>query len=112
MLIIIPIQSLSDIITNSSSEIFCTIYSEEHLYEIYRFLKAIIKDDYDDDCISMSLRNKDEDYLDDDYYKNYPESWIEINIPYGYGGITEILEVGLKSILEVKFKDKYKIVFE
>lgn len=39
---LIPIQSYSDIITNSSSELFCTITSEKHLKEIYQILDSIV----------------------------------------------------------------------
>lgn len=45
------IQSISDIITNSSSEIFCRIESKEHINEIKEFLNNIgvhanIEEDY------------------------------------------------------------------
>ena len=33
--LIIPIQSLSDVVTNSSSELFCTIFSDTQLEQIY-----------------------------------------------------------------------------
>ena len=33
--ILIPIQSLSDVVTNSSSELFCTIFSNTQLKDIY-----------------------------------------------------------------------------
>lgn len=36
------IQSITDIITNSSSELFCTITSEKHLKEIYEILDSIV----------------------------------------------------------------------
>lgn len=107
--IIIPIQSISDAITNSSSELFCTIYSDEHLNDIYQYLKDLLGYGYYDDSVRVSLRNKDED---EDYYKDYPNNWIEIDVPYGYSDVTSILQVGLKAILENKFKDGYKIVFD
>lgn len=107
----IKIQSFSDVITNSSSELFCTIFSDNHLNDIYKFLKNIITDRYDGESISMCLRGKEtEDYLDK--YKDYPDTWIEVDVPYDYSNILEVLQVGLEAMLENKFKDEYKIVFE
>lgn len=109
--IIIPIQSISDVITNSSSEIFCSIFSDTHLNDIYKFLKGVISEGYNEDSMYMNLIDKDEDYLDD-YYKDYPNKWIEINLPYSSCGMEDILRVGLTAILDGLFKDNYKIIFE
>lgn len=108
--IIIPIQSISDVITNSSSELFCTIFSDSHLNNIYDFLKIIISEGYDEESMSMSLREKDEDYLGD-YYKDYPDRWIEIDLPYDGYGMKSVLRVGITTILDSTFKDNYKIIF-
>lgn len=107
--IIIPIQSMSDVITNSSSELFCTIFSEKHLDDIYKYLKDLLGYGYYGDSVRVSLRNKDED---EDYYKDYPDNWIEIDVPYIYSDVSNILQVGMQAILKDKFKDNYKIVFE
>lgn len=107
--IIIPIQSISDVITNSSSELFCTIFSDDHLNDIYDFLKIIISEGYDEESMSMSLREKDEDYLGD--YKDYPDRWIEIDLPYDGYGMESVLRVGIIAILDSTFKDNYKIIF-
>lgn len=106
--IIIPIQSISDVITNSSSELFCTIFSNKHLDDIYKFFREYIGVGYSDESLSIYLKHKDED---DDYYKDYPDDWIEMYIPYDYYNVSDILQVGLKAVLENKFKDGYKIVF-
>ena len=106
--IIIPIQSISDVITNSSSELFCTIFSNKHLDDIYKFFREYIGVGYYDESLSIYLKHKDED---DDYYKDYPDDWIEMYIPYDYCNVSDILQVGLKAVLENKFKDGYKIVF-
>lgn len=111
--VIIPVQSMSDVITNSSSELFCTIFSEKHLDDIYKFFKEYIGVGYSDESLSIYLEYKDETFdVDSDYYKDYPDNWIEIHIPYDYSNVTSILQAGLKTILESKFKDNYKIVFD
>lgn len=109
--IIIPIQSISDVITNSSSELFCTIYSEEHLDDIYEFFKEYMGVGYSEDSLSIYLEHKD-DYPDEEYYKDYPDSWIEIHMPYDYSNVSKLLQIGLEAILENKFKDKYKIILD
>lgn len=111
--IIIPIQSMSDVITNSSSELFCTIFSEKHLDDIYKFFKEYVGVGYSDESLSIYLEHKDETFdVDSDYYKDYPDNWIEIHIPYDYCNVSDILQVGLEAILKNKFKNGYKIVFE
>lgn len=107
--VIIPVQSMSDVITNSSSELFCTIFSDKYLNDIYEFFKGYIGVGYSDESLSIYLEHKDED---NDYYKDYPNDWIEIHMPYDYCNVSDILRVGLKAILENKFKDDYKIVFD
>lgn len=107
--VIIPVQSMSDVITNSSSELFCTIFSDKYLNDIYEFFKGYIGVEYSDESLSIYLNHKDED---DAYYKDYPDDWIEIHMPYDYCNVSDILRVGLKAILENKFKNGYKIVFD
>ena len=47
MLLKIPIQSFSDLITNSSSEVFCTINADKNILDqIKEILEVVIKDDY------------------------------------------------------------------
>lgn len=109
--VIIPVQSMSDVITNSSSELFCTIFSNEYLNDIYEFFKEYIGVGYSDESLSIYLEHKDE-YCDEECFKDYPDNWIEIHMPYDYCNVSDILKVGLKAILENKFKDGYKIVFD
>lgn len=109
--IIIPIQSISDVITNSSSELFCTIFSEEHLDDIHNLLVDLIGKGYSDESLSVYLECKDDDYKSE-YYKDYPDYWIEIHMPYDFYNASNILRAGLEAILENEFEDGYKIVFE
>lgn len=106
----VKIQSISDIITNSSSELFCTIFSEEHLDDIHDLLVNLIGKGYSDESLSVYLECKDDDKSE--YYKDYPDYWVEIHMPYDFYNASNILRAGLEAILENKFKDGYKIVFE
>lgn len=113
MKIIIPIQSFSDIITNSSSEVFCRIISESQLYEIFKFLLTLFRDDrYSDEYPSMSYIEKNEDY-NSEYYKDYPNYWIELELPYrySYGGVISFFKAGIEAILKENFTD-YKIIYD
>ena len=57
----IPIQSFGDIITNSSSETFCTITSDEKLDDIFKALKVIIgSEGYSEDNLCI-YRETDEE---------------------------------------------------
>lgn len=96
----IYIQSISDIITNSSSEVFCRITSENNLNEIYEFLKEIFpQDDYEMDIVI-------------DYYDPADEPYIDIDIPYHMEGICTLLEHGLSPMLQDKFPNsEFKIKY-
>ncbi len=91
------ILSISDVITNSSSEVFCYITADlEVLKEIYNFLgEGFLESDngeggiyFDDYSISISIAY---------------ECWME--------GLDKILSLGLEKLLE-PWKDKYKIHYE
>ena len=99
----IPIQSFGDIITNSSSETFCTITSDEKLDEIYNALKAIIGEDgYSEDNISFH-RETDEETN---------EEYIRIDIPYDVLDYSDLIGAGIEAILDKRFKGKYIIKIE
>ena len=99
MKIKIQIQSISDIITNSSSEIFCTITSGNFINEIHELLKPLFGDYdfYDDMNPGMSS------------YENY----IEISMPYGMSNVEEFYKAGLKAILDTHIgEENYSIEYE
>lgn len=109
--IIIPLQSISDVITNSSSELFCTIFSEKQLESIYKLLSKLFDNSDPEIGPTVSLIDKRTDsyYAEDDYYKDYPDSWIEIDLPYDtFGHI--FYEKGLEAVLKDNFND-FKIKF-
>ena len=106
--LIIPIQSLSDVVTNSSSELFCTIFSDTQLDEIHDIFDNLFG--YNDDSEmspAVYFRNKDKD---DDYYEDYPESWLEIWLPYGYE-CTRFMKAGIEAVLKERFND-YEVKME
>ena len=90
----IYIQSISDIITNSSSELFCTI-SGPKISDIYDILSPLFLRKCCD--ISPTLDIEDDTILLSLPYDDNPE---------------EFYKEGLKAILDKYFKDNYKIEFE
>ena len=91
------VLSISDVITNSSSEVFCTITADNHktLKEIY-------------DAIGNLGASDDGDggtYLDDDY--------ITVSFAHGswFDGLDMLFKPGIEKILE-PWEGKYKIDYE
>ena len=91
VLLRINIQSFSDVITNSSSEIFCTITGDD-LKAIYDLLKPILPGR--DSDLEPTLHMED----------NIITLWL----PYGEYAV-EFYKEGLEAILDKYFKDNYKI---
>lgn len=91
----IPIQSFGDIITNSSSEIFCTIISDEKLDDIFKALTAIIgSEGYSEDYLCVYKRT------DEKTNKEY----IEIDIPYDAFNYVDLIGAGIEAILDKDLK--------
>lgn len=96
----IPIQSFGDIITNSSSETFCTITSDEKLDDILKALKVIIgSEGYSEDNLCI--------YKETDEETN--EDYLRIDIPYDASNYIDLIGAGIEAILDKRFKDKYSI---
>lgn len=99
----IPIQSFGDIITNSSSETFCIITSDEKLDDIFTALKTIIKSEgYSEDYLSIRKETNEETN----------KEYIEIDIPYDALDYSDIISAGIKAILDRRFEGKYNIKIE
>lgn len=90
----INIQSFSDVITNSSSEIFCTI-SGDDLVWIYELLKSLFPGDDSEEGPTLYME----------------ENAITLWLPYG-DAPTEFYKAGLEAILDKYFKDNYTIEYE
>lgn len=112
--IIIPIQSLSDVVTNSSSELFCTIFSDSQIEDIYNLFEDIFGYNQDSDLgpvVYLCRKSDDTYYLEDDRYDSFPDSWVEIHTPYEAVDHTTFYTAGVQAILKEHFSD-YKIEFE
>ena len=85
------VQSASDVITNSSSSVFCRIESEKNLDTIYEMLKPLFKGSYYDECdLGIS-------FIEDEESNNF---YIDITIPYGTGdSVYTFIQAGLEKIL-------------
>ena len=104
--LIIPIQSLSDVVTNSSSELFCTIFSDTQLEQIYGLFDDLFG--YNDDSelgpTARLINKTDADYYqDEEEYVSFPDSWIEISLPYDSYDASSFYSAGIKAILKDKF---------
>lgn len=85
----IKIHSISDIITNSSSETFCFIYSED-ISKVLEILSPYFGN-YDilDECCAQ---------IYGPFKEGIEDSYIEIRYSYGY--IPSLLEEGLRYVLD------------
>lgn len=111
MKIIINIQSISDLITNSSSELFCRIESD-NIDSIYDLLYPIFGWDaeFEFDPV-LTLRDKENlEYPEN--YKDYPDKWIEIDMPYNLDKQLPFYKAGIDAILKEHFNNQYKIIYE
>lgn len=106
----IKIQSISDIITNSSSEVFCRIQSDK-LNEIFEILKPLFPNT--DPEMGPYIHLEDyEDYEDEEYYEDLIPC-ITINFPSSFTGYEEFYIKGLTAILDQFFGSKnYSIKYE
>lgn len=110
----IKIQSISDIITNSSSEVFCRIESENSLELIKEILKPLFSySRYSEDGPSLHERilSEEKSEYDDDYLDGFPEKWLEITLPYSMSDSEAFYEAGLEAILSGKVPDDYTIIY-
>ena len=112
----IKIQSVSDIITNSSSEVFCRIESDNHLVRIADLLCDAIspKYSYDPECEPVCrLRYKEDSYWYSVEEKDeLPSEWVEIEVPYSWTG-REFYKIALPAVLDkVVGENNYKIIYE
>ena len=104
LLIQFNIQSVSDIITNSSSEVFCTITGKD-TKSIYEVLSPLFKGDPD---YAPFLEYWEEGEYDEDT----PEM-VQLNIPYSCSGVTEFYKAGMEALLDKYFGEgNYEISYE
>ena len=101
----IKVQSFGDVITNSSSEVFCTIHSDR-LNEIVEILIPLFPNK--DSEMGPTLHVYEEGYRDND-----TTPCISIDFPYGMEGYEEFYRKGLTAILDQFFgSENYTITYE
>lgn len=95
------VQSISDIITNSSSEVFLRIDSKDEKThnEIYKVMQELFPgNDYE---MSPGVL----EYAEDGEYS------ISLKVPYGIEDFETFYEAGIRAILKEKFgEDNYTII--
>lgn len=110
----IKIQSVSDIITNSSSEVFCRIESDNYLVRIAALLGNAINSSGDDPEYEPTcrLRYKEDSYWSDEEKTKLPSQWVEIEVPYSWSG-REFYTIALPAVLDkLVGENNYKIIYE
>ena len=93
----VKVQSFSDIITNSSSEIFCTISSNE---------ASAIKEIFD-----SLFRYNDDSEMGPTVEYNSEDNTVDIWLPYDMYSVQEFFKFGIEAVLNNKFKNKYNIKY-
>ena len=97
----IKVQSFGDVITNSSSEVFCTIASNR-LEEIVAILEPLFPNKDVEMGPVMHIYDTDEG-----------DSCISINVPYDMYGYEEFYRKGLTAILDQYLgAENYTITYE
>lgn len=104
VIIDIKIQSINDIITNSSSEVVCTIKGED-LKVVYDLLKNLLPNTDSEMGPTVLLREEGE------LCEGYP-ALIQVDLPYGFD-CAKFFREGIKAILDQTFgKDFYTIKYD
>jgi len=104
---LVPIQSFSDIITNSSSETYIvdTSYTAKALEEALEAVHKEHEDEeyYSGECCGIEVSLEPTLHMEDNI--------ITLWLPYGEYAV-EFYKEGLEAILDKYFKDNYKIEYE
>lgn len=109
----IPVQSVSDLITNSSSEVFCRISSDDHLDEIWELLRPLFNN-YDAEmypCLRERVLEEEKEYLTVEEIKELPYKWLEVEMPYSMSEAEDFYKAGLEAILTKNFGENYQITY-
>ena len=103
VIIDIKVQSINNLITNSSSEVFCTITGQD-IQAIYEILKPLFTE-WDPELYPyISLYEENE-------WNDGSPALISIHLPYGYSGVEEFYKEGLPAILDKYLGGHYTIKY-
>lgn len=109
----IPVQSVSDLITNSSSEVFCRISSENKFDEIWDLLRPLFNNN--DPELYPRIVDKyledEKDWLTIKEIKALPYKWLEIEMPYSMSEAEDFYKAGLEALLTKNFGEDYQITY-
>lgn len=102
--VVIKIQSISDIITNSSSEVFCKI-TGDNIDKVWSILQPLFPGT--DSELEPVLRY----YEDNEWDEGVPEL-IALDFPYGLESASEFYKAGLEAILKdlncnIEYNEEY-----
>lgn len=101
---LISIQSISDLITNSSSETFCRIGSKTQLQPIYDFLKDIFRGtDYEMEPVIDLRYSVDEDWLPAEIREKLGDQYISLEIPYDMADFERFLRFGIEGLMKERY---------
>lgn len=117
IIVTVKIQSLSDIITNSSSELFAVIESPK-LNEIEEYLRELFPNQEEEVtlCI-LHIKNPHGKFSDDEEWSwryngdepGLPGEWLELTLPYSE--CKTFYESGIRAVLEQMFGNNFEIQF-
>lgn len=109
----IKVQSVSDIITNSSSEVFCRIESDNSLDLIKEILRPLFDSgDYSPYITEVDLDDEEFEEWCSDWETRTPRKWLEVNMPYALTDTIEFYKAGLEAILANKVPNDYQIIYD
>jgi hypothetical protein len=120
----IPIQSYSNIITNSSSELFAIIKSDNSIDDIFEVINDLFGYNQESEstmCVEKYKCPTQKDLDGWDWYcglkdhitkiNEYPDKWIEIEMPYRLEDFKTFYKTGLEAMLKEKFGDNFTIEY-
>lgn len=114
MKIIIPIQSLSDIITNSSSELFCVVFDTDT-----QKYKSIIESWFNDYDYGFDVEISDDRYAEECLFGDESEERLPfkgkcliVHVEQHQTVCGEFLKEGMTAMLNKHIgKDNYKVIY-
>ena len=116
------IQSFSNIITNSSSELFAVIKSDNLIEDIYEVINDLFgwNQEYESTMCVEKYKCPTQKEIDDWYcglkqhitkVNEYPNEWIEIDMPYRLEEFKTFYKTGLEALLKEKFGNNFTIEY-
>lgn len=113
---VINIQSFSDIITNSSSEIFCTIKGDtkiiEQAYDILRHCFEEYGDPEEAPKLEYYTKEEAKDWYDEETLGKLSDKFIIITLPYSHPSVYRFYKAGIQALLGDFLNDQITIDYD